>query len=245
MDTQFRPRSPRAHGFVFVTAVALALGGLFAAGLTAQQGESSTLAAGAARADDGGRYVLMYDGRFGSLEAQARAAIADHAQGTEKRGRLFFEDVPLGLGNSKQGTSAVCHSGPMLNDTKEFFAAPPFKRGGRFQSVLVSELNKEGNPVIDFVFRNLDGTTMTVSSPDPGRALITGSLNSPDSLNAFKIPTLWGVANTAPYFHDNSAKTLDDVVRHYATFFQITSNPAVDGDPAIDLTDQDQALSPI
>jgi cytochrome c peroxidase len=230
--------------------------------------------------------ILMVDGRFGSLEAQARGAIADHSQGTEvptakqleqiavfertepffssnaveslaftgrapglprgrtaseKRGRRFFEDVPLGPGNSKEGTCAVCHSGPMMNETNQFFPAPPFGRGGRFQTILVSELNQAGNPVIDFLFKNTDGSTTVVSSPDPGRALITGSVSSPDSLNAFKIPTLWGVANTAPYFHDNSAKTLEAVVRHYKTFFEIISNPGADGDPTIELTDEDQA----
>jgi cytochrome c peroxidase len=34
-----------------------------------------------------------------------------------------------------------------------------------------------------------------------------------------RIPSLWGVGRTAPYFHDNSAATLEDVVRHYRGFF--------------------------
>jgi cytochrome c peroxidase len=54
-------------------------------------------------------------------------------------------------------------------------------------------------------------------------------------LNAFKIPPLWAVERTAPYFHDNSAKTLEDVMRHYRTFFSIVTSGA------IDLTEQDQA----
>ena len=32
--------------------------------------------------------------------------------------------------------------------------------------------------------------------------------------------TLWGVRNTAPYFHDGSAKTLDEVVEQYQFFFK-------------------------
>ena len=32
----------------------------------------------------------------------------------------------------------------------------------------------------------------------------------------FKTPTLRGVALTAPYFHDGSAKTLEDVVEFYS-----------------------------
>jgi hypothetical protein len=150
----------------------------------------------------------------------------------EKRGRRFFIDAPP-TGDLKTGLCAGCHSGPMLNETNEFIPAPPFKRGGRFQSVGVSEFNVAGNPAIDFVFRNPDGSTTLVSSPDPGRALITGDANdTAQSRNAFKIPSLWGAARTAPYFHDNSAKSLEAVAQHYAAFFAAVS-PIV-------LTAQDQ-----
>ncbi|MGH8612581.1 MAG: hypothetical protein ACREYF_11250, partial [Gammaproteobacteria bacterium] len=78
--------------------------------------------------------------------------------------------------------------------------------------------------MMDFVFRDPDGTTTVVSSPDPGRASITGDASDAiESVNAFKIPSLWGVSRTAPYFHDNSAKTLEDVLRHYAQFFAIVT----------------------
>jgi hypothetical protein len=50
---------------------------------------------------------------------------------------------------------------------------------------------------------------------DPGRALITGD---PDDFEAFDIPSLRGVARTAPYFHDNSHATLQDVVNSYSQF---------------------------
>jgi cytochrome c peroxidase len=150
----------------------------------------------------------------------------------EIRGRRFFVDAAP-AGDGKTGLCAACHSGPMLNETNEFIPVPPFKRGGRFQSVGVAEFNEAGNPVIDYVFRNPDGTTTKLSSADPGRALVTGDANDIfQSRNAFKIPSLWGVARTAPYFHDNSAKTLEDVARHYARFFAVIS-PIV-------LTEQDQ-----
>lgn len=152
----------------------------------------------------------------------------------ERRGRRFFEDLPPGP-DRKDGLCSSCHSGPMLDQTNEFLPAPPFRQGGRFQSIAVSELNQAGNPVFDFIFKNADGTTLTVSSPDPGRALITGNGADPESLNAFKIPSLWGIRRTAPYFHDNSAKTLEDVLRHYALFFQIVTQGA------LVLSEQDQA----
>jgi len=159
----------------------------------------------------------------------------------EKRGRLFFEDVPFTSPDQKAGICAACHSGPMLNETNQFLPAPPMRRGGRFQSVLVSELNEAGNPARDFVFRNPDGSTTHLVSPDPGRALVTGKPTGFEDANAFKIPTLWGVGETAPYFHDNSAKTLADVVAHYAKFFAIVSTPAGGGAPALVLSEQEQA----
>jgi cytochrome c peroxidase len=54
--------------------------------------------------------------------------------------------------------------------------------------------------------------------------------------NLFKIPTLWGVKDTSPYFHDNSAKTLEDVAEHYAFFF--LTSPSTRG---FIFTEQDQA----
>jgi hypothetical protein len=158
---------------------------------------------------------------------------------SEKRGRLFFVDMPFFPGEWA-GACALCHSGPMLNQTDSFFVTATFglvPAGTRFQSVGVSELNEAANPIHQFNWVNPDGTRTVVWSPDPGRALITGRIDQPgpsSDLNSFKIPTLWGVKNTAPYFHDNSAKTLEDVAAHYARFFLTLPDPVI-------LTPQDQA----
>jgi cytochrome c peroxidase len=153
----------------------------------------------------------------------------------ENRGRRFFEDVPLTADDPRPGSCAICHSGPMLNETNQFIPRAPFRRGGRFQSIRVSEINTANNPVFSFLFQNPDGTSTTVTSPDPGRALITGNATDDgENLNAFKTPTLWGVTRTAPYFHDNSAKTLEDVMRHYQAFFAGFT-------PAFELTQGDQS----
>jgi cytochrome c peroxidase len=96
------------------------------------------------------------------------------------------------------------------------------------------------------VFTAKDGSTEHVISPDPGRALITGTAPKDDigfqNVNAFKTPTLWGIAKTAPYFHDNSAKTLEQVAAHYDLFFSFTSDPDGPGPlpPLLSLSDQDQ-----
>ena len=138
----------------------------------------------------------------------------------QKRGRAFFENVPF-TPPSFAGFCAQCHSGPMLNQANESNHAN-LPVGARFANVLVSEFNARNLPVRSFVFPGPNGS-VTVTSPDPGRALITG--NAADA-NLFKIPTLWGVKNTAPYFHDNSAATLEAVAAHYNQFLLAISSGA-------------------
>lgn len=48
--------------------------------------------------------------------------------------------------------------------------------------------------------------------PEPGRLAVTGR---PEDRGAFKTPTLRGLALTAPYMHDGSLKTLEEVVEFY------------------------------
>lgn len=143
---------------------------------------------------------------------------------SEQRGRFFFDDV-VDFADAKHGFCGACHSGPMLNQTGRFLQAiggPPV--GTRFQSVLVSEFNDAGNATHTFTFP--DGAQI-INTPDPGRALITGiaDVGNPfsENVNAFKIPQLRGIRHTAPYFHDNSSKTLEAVVEHYARFFNIVT----------------------
>jgi cytochrome c peroxidase len=185
------------------------------------------------------------------------AALRDFAQGgpaptlpqgvteSEKRGRRFFEDLPPGP-TFKDGLCSACHSGPMLNQTNRFLPVPGVLPGSRFQNVGVSELNPGGNPVREFIFTNPDGSETRLFSPDPGRALVTGvgdDGGKGDQVNAFKISPLWGIRRTAPYFHDNSAKTLEAVAAHYALFFTIITDPDGPGPapPLVVLTPQDQA----
>ena len=96
-----------------------------------------------------------------------------------------------------------------------------------------------------FIVRNQDGTETVVNTPDPGVMLTTplpvpppGSGFPPQPraffANVFKIPSLWAVARTAPYFHDNSAKTLEEVAEHYAFYFRT-------GQLRFDFTAQDEA----
>ena len=62
-----------------------------------------------------------------------------------------------------------------------------------------------------------DGTFQFVTTSDPGRLLLTGQ---PADLGVMDVTQLRGIGNTAPYFHNNSAATLEDVVDHYVAFFR-------------------------
>jgi cytochrome c peroxidase len=157
---------------------------------------------------------------------------------SEKQGRRFFEDVPPDPASGfKPGLCAHCHSGPLLNQTNQFakdFIGLPIEPGTRFFGILVSEFNAASNPVREFVFDRGTPQESHIFSPDPGRALITGVGIVPsdpvltlENVNAFKISALRGISRTAPYFHDNSAKTLEDVAAHYATFFNVVTGGAI------------------
>jgi cytochrome c peroxidase len=58
----------------------------------------------------------------------------------------------------------------------------------------------------------------TVETTDPGRALVTGHWQD---IGRFKGPTLRALAPRAPYFHNGSAKDLNEVVRFYNDRFGI------------------------
>jgi len=65
-------------------------------------------------------------------------------------------------------------------------------------------------------------TRMTTS--DPGRGLLTGNVAD---FGVFDIPQLRGISRTAPYFHNNSAGTLEEMLDFYEAFFRlvIQNNP--------------------
>jgi len=62
-----------------------------------------------------------------------------------------------------------------------------------------------------------DGTFQTVTTSDPGRLLLTGQ---PADLGVMDSTQLRGIDRTAPYFHNNSAATLEEVLDLYDAFFR-------------------------
>jgi cytochrome c peroxidase len=168
--------------------------------------------------------------------------LPDGVTASEKRGRAMFDDVPISEGSTR-GLCAMCHSGPMLDVSNEFNIFLPIP-GLRFFGVSVSERNKLNLPTHEFI---IDGTD-TIVTPDPGHCLTEpldpsefppelfapgGPLPLSIACNLFKTPSLWGIRHTAPYFHDNSSKTLEEVAEQYEFMFRTEAG--------INLTPQDQA----
>jgi cytochrome c peroxidase len=78
-----------------------------------------------------------------------------------------------------------------------------------------------------------NGTKIRKVTNDPGRALLTGFVVSAapspvDDWGKFDPSPMRGISKTAPYFHNNSANTLDEVLDHYDAFFKrvAVTNPA-------------------
>lgn len=73
------------------------------------------------------------------------------------------------------------------------------------------------------------GAVIRRSSSDPGRTLLSGFAGGPpplDDWNALDVPTTRGMARTAPYFHNNSAATLEELLDHYTEFFRFVAATA-------------------
>ena len=69
-----------------------------------------------------------------------------------------------------------------------------------------------------------------VTASDPGRLLLTGypAPGGPGDIEHMDIPSLRGVSRTAPYFSNNTAATLEEMLDHYTQFFKRVQvqNPA-------------------
>jgi cytochrome c peroxidase len=129
----------------------------------------------------------------------------------EQRGKVLFDHH-----------CAVCHGGSTL--TTPLSALPPGIHNIHVSKPVPpfgADLPFAPSPVQPrlWAFR-VPGQVapVVIPSTDPGKALLTGNK---DELNFFDIPTLYGISKTAPYFHDNSAATMEEVIRHYQLDFEL------------------------
>lgn len=85
----------------------------------------------------------------------------------------------------------------------------------------------------DFINNALQIADANLDYPDQGRYLVSGI---PADRGKFRVPTLRNIALTAPYMHNGSLETLEEVMDHYAS----GGHPTANTDPLlrdIDLTE--------
>ena len=210
----------------------------------------------------------FWDGRAGSLEAQAVGPIANpiemgntHANAVETLKNIagyvlqfdsVFGEGQINIDNVGKAIAAferVLVTGPSAYDYSEAFkrfadldedtleelrednpeifaryleskraaAANPMTESARrgqelfFGKAVNCSACHVGANLADEKYHNL-GIGMGAKKPDLGRFAVTGE--SKDK-GAFKTPTIRNIASTAPYMHDGSLKTLEEVVEHY------------------------------
>jgi hypothetical protein len=149
-------------------------------------------------------------GLSGSTQNNRRAAIA--------RGQAIFNTKTIRISGVRgvndavgvdplNGTCTTCHDQPNVGNHS---AVLPLDLG------VVTVANGDNVLPVFRVTRRSDGHAEEVT--DLGRAVLTGRFAD---LGKMKGPTLRGLAGRAPYFHNGSADTLDEVITFYDARFHI------------------------
>ena len=140
------------------------------------------------------------------------------------RGQALFNSKPInitGVGGlnddlnvaSIAGTCGTCHDSPNVGNHS---MPVPLNIG-------VSDVNSPLKVSYLPVFTLKNKTTGEIrTTTDPGRALTTGLWKD---VGRLKGPILRGVASRAPYFHNGSADSLDDVLDFYEKRFHVGFTP--------------------
>jgi cytochrome c peroxidase len=130
-----------------------------------------------------------------------------------------------------------CHGGPAQVRNLENRIFPPFNGSTNPVSINVVVSNPPPiafpaslihGPAFDLPTQRFtvdlpNGTSVILESSDPGTVLTDAAaletVGGNQVFNRFDIPQLRGINATAPYFHDHRAATLEQVVKHYQSFF--------------------------
>ena len=164
----------------------------------------------------------------------------------ERQGKKKFDDF-----------CGRCHGGPAQVKNLENRIFPPFDGSTNPVSLNVVVSNPPPNgfrrslihgpeldlPAQKFAVDLPAGNTVVLESSDPGTVLTdvkaVETVGGNQVFNRFDVPQLRGINQTAPYFHDHRAKTLEEVVKHYQSFFFFIN--VVRGFPLPQIPDEDVA----
>jgi cytochrome c peroxidase len=150
--------------------------------------------------------------------AKGAAGSTDAARGAIARGQNLFNTKPIaiaGVGGLNDalaaptiaGTCTSCHDTPNVGN----HSLPlPIDIG-------LTDASRRSPDLPLYTLTNLT-TGDTRQTTDPGRALVTGRWKD---IGKFKGPILRGLAARAPYFHNGSAASVEDVINFYDSRFSI------------------------
>lgn len=189
----------------------------------------------------------------------ANAAARSVGQALDARMPVMTPDPPLSA-VARRGKDKFrffcgdCHGGPAQVDNRENRIFPPHDGSTNPHSInvsvsnplpagMTSEIHGPGFdlPAQRYIVAIPDGSSVELVSSDPGTVLTDvealETVGGNQVFNRFDIPQLRGINQTAPYFHDHRAATLEDVVRHYQRFFAFINE--VRGFPLPKIPDED------
>ena len=177
----------------------------------------------------------FWDGRAASLEEQAKGPIANPIEmgmthdGVVERIRLVAAYRPLfakafgseDIDIDRMAKAIACFERTVLSGNapydryqrgdKKAMTAQQIRGMDLFVNRAKCDTCHEGANFTLNSYHNL-GVGMDKPEPDLGRFAVT---KDPRDWGAFKTPTLREIEHTAPYMHDGSLKTLDEVVEFY------------------------------
>jgi cytochrome c peroxidase len=202
--------------------------------------------------------LLFWDGRAASLEEQIRfpvehpdemgsslehgvARLSRHESYVQAFAQAFPQDPRITPDNIAKALAA--YERTLVSPPTRFDKWVAGEQGALTPSEVNGFLVFTGkgrciNCHTGFAFTDHGFYDIGLPSEDPGRGPIVGLSVA---THAFKVPTLRELAWTAPYMHDGSLGTLDDVVRIYEMGGIARPTRAKDLADIIDLTDQERA----
>ncbi|MEC5387817.1 hypothetical protein VVD49_18945 [Uliginosibacterium sp. H3] len=158
----------------------------------------------------------------GTTDAGVKAARESIARGEKLFNTRTFtmRDVAGTAANPVTGATCTnCHSTPQVGSLSQanlfnIGVSDESKRTADMPLYTFKKLTAASGTATDALSKMAAGTLLKVQ--DPGFALVSGKWTD---MGRFKVPALRGLASRAPYFHDGSAKTIEDTTEFYNTRF--------------------------
>lgn len=179
----------------------------------------------------------FWDGRAGTLETQAfgpilnkdemgmvsARAVLDRLKGDAEYPKQFAQSFPDGLTAKNVARAIACYERTIVAGNS------PYDRYVAGDKTALSEAAERGMKLFlnerktkcvkchepptftDLFYHNI-GVGMDLEEPDYGRYEVT---KIESNKGAFKVPTMRDVKDTAPYMHDGSMATLEEVIEFY------------------------------